>query len=100
MLKKFITRTHHFLGTELANIAGIPDTSRTTFLDRVNFLQEQGLLSTDKAKSVPQTLKTLNHHRNQVAHNSEMSDFELKGRAITYLMGVASIWDEVASEPV
>ena len=98
--ERFITRTHHLLGTELANIGGIPDTSRTTFLDRVNFLQEHGLLSMDKAKSVPQTLKTLNHHRNQVAHNSEMSEFELKSRAITYLMGVASIWDEVASEPV
>ena len=98
--ERFITRTHHLIGTELACIAGIPDTSRITFLERVNLLQEQNMFSSDRAKSVPQTLKSLNHHRNQVAHNINMSEYELKSRSISYLLGLASIWDEVASEPV
>jgi hypothetical protein len=98
--ERFITRTHHLLGDELASIAGLSEMSRKTFLDKILILQEQNLFNSDKGKSVPQTLKSLNHHRNQVAHNSNMSEYELKSRSITYLMGLASIWDEVASEPV
>jgi hypothetical protein len=70
------------------------------FSELINYLQEQELLSTDRSKNVPSSLRTLNHHRNQVAHSYQMDEQELKSRSISYLMGIALMWDEVASEPV
>jgi len=98
--ERFITRTHHLLSDELAKIAGLSGSNNLRFSELINYLQEQELLSTDRTKNVPSTLRTLNHHRNQVAHSYQMDEQELKSRSISYLMGIALIWDEVASEPV
>ena len=98
--ERFITRTHHLLSDELAKIAGFSGPNHFRFSELITYLQEQELLSKDRAKNVPSTLRTLNHHRNQVAHSYQMDEQELKSRSISYLMGIALIWDEVASEPV
>ena len=98
--ERFITRTHELLHKELVKIAGETDTIHYRFHEVVSFLRSNKLLNDTAKKSIYHTLNALNSFRNTIAHPKELSDSELKSHAISYLMGIAYVWDEVASEPV
>ena len=98
--ERFITRTHEFLQKELLKIAGLEQGSHLRFYEIVYYLRSSELLNNDKRIDVYHTLNALNSYRNVTAHPKGLSDFELRSYAISYLMSLAYIWDEVASEPV
>ena len=99
--ERFITRTHEFLQKELSKVAGLEYNSHLRFHEIVYHLRGSELLNNDKRIDVYHTLNALNAYRNVIAHpKKDLSDSELKSYAISYLMSLAYIWDEVASEPV
>lgn len=98
--ERFVTRTHEHLLHALAAISGDPAPSESAFSRYVNHVKDNALVRNDREKKVPAILFMLNGHRNQIIHSKEMSEAELQNRAISYLMGVAQIWSEIASEPV
>lgn len=99
--ERFITRTHEFLQKELSKVAGLEYNSHLRFHEIVYHLRGSELLNNDKRIDVYHTLNALNAYRDVIAHpKKDLSDSELKSYAISYLMSLAYIWDEVASEPV
>lgn len=98
--ERFVMRTHEHLLRALAEIAGDTDPRESAFSRYVHHVKENDLVPNTREKNVPAILFMLNGHRNQVVHSKDMPEYELKNRAISYLMGVAQIWSEVASEPV
>jgi len=98
--ERFVARTHEHLMHALAAISGDPNPSESAFSRYVNHVKDNGLVRNDREKKVPAILFMLNGHRNQIIHSKDMPEAELQNRAISYLMGVAQIWSEIASEPV
>lgn len=98
--ERFVTRTHEHLLHALAEISGDPNPSESAFSRYVNHVKNDGLVRNDREKKVPAILFMLNGHRNQIIHSKDMQESELQNRAISYLMGVAQIWSEIASQPV
>lgn len=98
--ERFVMRTHEKLVHALAGICGESNIRESAFGRFVKKIQDEELIEDSHEKRILQTLRILNYHRNQIVHSKDMSDAELKNRALSYLMGVASVWREVASEPV
>ena len=98
--ERFIMRTHEHLLHALAEMSGDPEPKESSFAKYVTYVKDNHLVSDSRDKKVPATLFMLNTHRNQVVHSKHMPEYELTSRAISYLMGVAFIWRDVASEPV
>jgi len=98
--ERFVMRTHERLLNSLAEMSGDLNPRESSFAKYVHYVKDNELVPNTREKNVPAVLFMLNGHRNQIVHSREMSEFELKNRSISYLMGVAHIWREVASEPV
>lgn len=98
--EQFVMRTHERLLQSIAQMCGDSSPRESSFSDYVNQLKNCYLVEDTREKKIIATLFMLNSHRNQIVHSRNIPDQELKNRAITYLMGVAFIWCEVASEQV
>ena len=98
--ERFVMRTHEHLLKALAEMSGDVSPRESSFSKYVHYVKENELVPNTREKNVPAILFMLNGHRNQVVHSRNMPEYELKNRAVSYLMGVAQIWREVASEPV
>ncbi len=98
--EKFVMRTHEHLLYELAAIAGEANPREANFSKYIHTVKDGNLVSLEKGHNVPSILFTLNNHRNNIIHTKGMSESELINRSIIYLMNVALIWKDIASEPV
>ena len=94
---RFVLRTHEKLARHLSEKCGYSDPRESNFISYANASEEKGYID----KSTKNTLISLNHHRNIVAHPPDaFSEYKFQNRSIAYLMGIALIWGEVASEPL
>lgn len=98
--EKFVLRTHEHLLHELAAIAGEANPTESKFASYIHAVKDGNLVPQERNHNVPSILFVLNNHRNSIIHAKGMSEFELLNRSITYLMNVALIWKDVASQPV
>lgn len=98
--ESFVIQTHERLLRSLKAISGVRPPEGTRFIDYVYYVKNNDLIPSTREKNEIGILLTLNGIRNQIAHPDNMSEYEIVSRAISYLMMLALIWREVASEQV
>ena len=98
--REFVESTHEEIRRNISQMLGVEGRARSSFLEYVSRLQAEGLLPTGSVPKASYVLRTMNDHRNHIAHarRFEMSDAERLTRSIIYLFNLALIWKNVASE--
>lgn len=97
---RFITRSHEHIFREMAQMLGEETPDETRFAKFIHALKDQQLVPSDRTHNVPSLLHVLNNHRNSVIHSKTMSDSELKGRSIIYMLNLAMIWGDIAADAI
>jgi len=97
----FISKTHEKIKESLADSINIPDYRNITFIDVIKACREKQIFDTTRHKDVFNTLHFLNKTRNIFSHPPKgFGESERVTRSIIYLLNLALIWQDVASEPV
>ncbi len=100
--REFVESTHEEIRRNISQMLGVEGRDRSSFPEYVSRLQAVGLLPTGSVPKASWVLRSMNDHRNRIAHarRFEMSDAERLTRSIIYLFNLALVWNYVASEPI
>ena len=100
--REFVESTHEEIRRNIRQMLGVEGRDRSSFPEYVSRLQAVGLLPTGSVPKASWVLRSMNDHRNRIAHarRVEMSDEERFARSIIYLFNLALVWNYVASEPI
>jgi hypothetical protein len=98
--REFVESTHEEIRRNISQMLGVEGRARSSFPEYVSRLQAEGLLPTGSVPKASYVLRSMNDHRNRIAHarRFEMSDAERFTRSIIYLFNLALVWNYVASE--